>query len=100
FFLLVLAVLNLIISRNQKTYPGFRRWLIANALIGTGMLIVSFQPPTSKAVNVLFIAGLISATEGNRAFRGLTPRVPWLYLAGAAAVLLATYSENMQDPNG
>src|SRR5581483_5898808 len=100
FFLLLLAGLNLIISRSQKTYPGFGRWTAANALVGLGMLIVAFQPHSSNFVNVLFIAGMISATEGNRAFRRLNPRLWWLYAAGAAAVIGAAYSESMQNPNG
>jgi signal transduction histidine kinase len=98
-FYFLLTFLGVVVRRKHITYPGFGRWTTANALTGIGMIVTVFKPATTSWSNVVFVGAWILGVEGNRAFRGLKPRLWWLYPIGALAVTVAGYADYVRNAN-
>jgi signal transduction histidine kinase len=83
----------------RSTYPGFGYWTAASALTAFGLFIITTRPSTFIWTNLLFVIARILTVEGNRAFRGLSARLWWIYLAGGAAYISAAHFEHVHNTN-
>ena len=99
FVLTALTVFGVLLGSKYWMYRGFGRWTAASALTSVGLFIVVLRPTTFIWTNLLFVVARILTVEGNRAFRGKSPRLPWMYLAGAAAYISAVHFEHAHNAN-
>jgi signal transduction histidine kinase len=77
-------------------YPGYGRWTAATLLVIAGLFLSSLRPLAPDwvsivAANALIVISTVLYMEGAREFRGLAPRVWFVYPAGAAAIGAVAY---------
>jgi two-component system cell cycle sensor histidine kinase/response regulator CckA len=92
----VWALRGAMIWRVQRAYPGHSRWTAAGLLILAAICVFNMWPLTAggafvAVANTLVVIAPILYLEGAREFRGLPPRNPVVYAAGAAVIAAVLY---------
>jgi signal transduction histidine kinase len=99
---LVFTLLGLLIWRTRRTYPGFGRWTIGNSLTILCILLFALRGVapdwlTVVAADAAAMGAMILFLEGNREFRGLPPRLWFVYVGAAAAVVTVAILDNASE---
>jgi signal transduction histidine kinase/ActR/RegA family two-component response regulator len=92
----VLSLLDVLIWRTRRTFPGFGRWAIAHALFSPTLFLFSLRSILSDwwtmvAANILAMMVSILVLEAAREFRGLRPRTWQAYAWGACSLAVIFY---------
>ena len=103
FLAAILSLLGALVWRTRETYPGFGRWILGNCFVTAALLMVGlrFSPDTVTviAIAIVSLTAAILFLEGNREFRGLSPRVRAVYAGAVAAILAIVYLQVVQNVN-
>ncbi|HVP00826.1 MAG TPA: ATP-binding protein [Bryobacteraceae bacterium] len=98
----MLSLLDLLIWRTRRTFPGFGRWAIGHALVAPTLILFALRTilPDFLTVVVANATSLLAAIlvwEAAREFRGLRPRIWQSYAAPACAITIMSYFRYVND---
>jgi hypothetical protein len=93
FFALLPSILGAFVWRPRRTCAGWRRWAIANMLLGFCLALYALQLATKSiaTVGANVTAAAILFLEASREYCGRPPRVFPAYAGGVIAVLAVVH---------
>jgi hypothetical protein len=88
---LAFILLTTAVWRTRRRYSGYARWTVAGPLLLISLFLANLRPDVPEwfsviAANALLVLSSILCLEGARQFRGLPPRLGFVYAGGAAAI--------------